>query len=493
MVYPNSYRVGMSNLGYQAILRTFLEDHRFDARRVFWQGNSLQFPDGGRALDEFDVVALSVSYQPDLVHLPRLLEAGRVAAGMSRSRPFILGGGVALTINPETAAALFDLIVLGEAEPFLPSLMESLPPTPPDFALPPGSLSQGRGVYRPGAYAPEAGRGGPFLVPRPRSGQVPAALSPFVLEDLDTAPARPAVIGSDSEFGNLYPLEVSRGCGAGCRFCAAASACGPVRFLGFEAFEREAELGLRYRKTLGLVGTAVSYHPRLEDMARYLLERGGSFSPSSIRAERVTPELAALLARGGHRTVSLAPEAGTEDLRRSVGKGFGDDVLLQKCDLLLEAGIPNLKLYFMVGLPEEEAVDVAGIVDLAVRVRERMLHHGRRRGRVGTLTVSVNPFVPKPRTPFERQPMAAESILDSRMKSVRKGLGPVGGVRVQTGSIRGAYLDALLSLGDRRVGDVLDNLPSGGVSLKRLVGIFPAAEQILFAREEGELPWSFIK
>jgi hypothetical protein len=127
------------------------------------------------------------------------------------------------------------------------------------------------------------------------------------------------------------------------------------------------------------------------------------------------------------------------------------------------------------------------------KLRERMIRRGRPRGRVGTMTVSVNPFVPKPRTAFERVPIAAEKVLKERMRSIRSGLGPVGGVRVQTGSVRGAYLDALLSLGDRSVADVLDKLPAGGVSVKRLVMILPTAEQILYGRESGKLPWSFIK
>ncbi|MDF1525849.1 MAG: radical SAM protein [bacterium] len=494
VAYPNSYRVGMPNLGYQAILRTFLEDHRFDARRVFWDGRSLSFPDGGRSLDQFDVIAFSVSFQPDMVHLPRLLEAGRVGLENPITRPLLIGGGVAVTINPETCHHLFDLIVLGDAEPVLPVLKDQLLAEGPgnDRTAFLDSMVRVPGVYLPGRYKMEPVPGSPFLRTRPDPG-TPSTIVTAAVGDLDDNPARPAVVSTDSEFGNLYPLEVSRGCPAGCLFCAAGSVCGPVRFLGMDAFVREAELGLHYRKTIGLVGTAVSYHPKLEEMAGYLLEQEGSFSPSSIRAERVTPKLAALLVAARHRTVSLAPEAGTVELRSAIGKRFSDGQFLEKVDILLDAGIPNLKLYFMVGLPEESDSDIEGIVELAVKLRERMLHFGRPRGKVGTLTISVNPFVPKPRTAFERAPMAAESILNGRMKTVRSRLGPVGGVRVQTGSVRGAYLDALLSLGDRSVAEVLDNLPAGGVSMKRLTKIIPAAEQILYGRESGRLPWGFIK
>ncbi len=513
VAYPNSYRVGMSNLGYQTIFRDFLEDHRFDARRVFWDGRSLSFPDGGRTLNDFDVVALSVSYQPDMVHLPRLLEAGRVrlpqgspeppseiqrpsgpiARHLSRNqdRPLIIGGGIALTINPETSSHIFDLVVIGDAEPVLPALLEELwSNSDRDIFL--DRMGEVPGVYIPARYERQISSDSPFILPHPGPDS-PLKIQTSILPDLSSHPARPAVISTDSEFGNLYTLEVSRGCPAGCRFCAAGSLCGPVRFLGMDAFVTEAELGLRYRKTIGLVGTAVSYHPGFEEMAKYLLEHEGSFSPSSIRAERVTPELADLLVRAKHKTVSLAPEAGTAELRRSIGKGFTDEQFLERADILFEAGIPNLKLYFMVGLPGESDSDIMGIVEFVGKLRERMLYFGRPRGKVGAITVSVNPFVPKPRTAFERVPMAAESTLSERMKTIRTKLGPVGNVRVQTGSVRGAYLDALLSLGDRSVADVLDNLPAGGVSMKRLTKIIPAAEQILYGRESGELPWNFIR
>ncbi len=470
VAYPNSLRVGMSNLGYQAILRAFLEEPGFDARRVFWNGRSLEFPDGGRSLSEFAAVAFSVSYQPDIVHLPRMLETAQGA--------LVIGGGAALTINPETSARFFDLIVLGDSEPILPRLMEVLLYAGGDRDRVLDHMEETEGIYLPSLF-----RG---------DGDVPE-VTRAIFQDLDRLPARPAVISRDAEFGGIYPLEVSRGCPAGCRFCAAGAVCGPVRFLGIDAFKRESEVGLRFRNRIGLVGTAVSYHPRLEEMAGFLLEKGGTFSPSSMRAERVTPDLAALLVRAGHKTVSLAPEAGDERLRSSLGKGMSDTIFLERVDMLLEAGIPNLKLYFMMGLPGEEDDDAGAIVDLLSKVRERMLLVGRPRGKVGSLTASVNPFVPKPQTALERVSMAEEGDLKRRLKIVREGAFSLGGVKAQTGSVRAAYLDGLLSLGDRGVFNALDKLPPGGVSLKRLIGIFPPAESILFGRKEGEMPWSFIK
>lgn len=491
VAYPNSYWVGMSNLGYQAVLRAFLERPGFDVRRVFWEKQGLWFPDGGRSLSEFHVVVFSVSYQPDLVHLHRMLEAGRTAEGRAASgMPVIAGGGVALTLNPEVVSPLLDLIVIGDSEPCLPGIMDALLSWGGSDAV--EGLLDHLGTlpscYLPARYGVEADPAGIYQIPFPKGG-APGAIRRAVLSQLDDNPARPAAVSRRTEFASLYLLEVSRGCGEGCAFCAASAVCGPVRFLGYRKFEEEMERGLRYRKRIGFVGTAVSYHPKLLEMAGRVVGEGGGFSPSSIRLERLGEPLAELLAASGHRTVSVAPEAGREELRASVGKPFSDGEVLRAVEVLQGAGIPNIKLYFMVGLPRETDADAAAIVHMVREIRERVIGAGRVKGKVGTVTVSVNPLVPKPQTPLERMPMAGEDVLNRRLAIVREGLGPIGGVSVQTGSIRAAYLDALLSLGDRGTGSSLERLPAKGLSLKRLVKTIPAAEGVLFGREKSELPW----
>ncbi len=495
VAYPNTYWVGMSNLGYQALLRTFLETPGFDVRRVFMEKQGLWFPDGGRSLSDFHTVVFSVSFHPDLIHLHRMLETGGTGKSRAASgKPLLIGGGVALTLNPEIGSNDLDLIVVGDSEPALPGIMDALLSwggrgSVEDLL---DKLSEQPSCYIPSKYGVEPDGVGIYRIPSPKGG-APPEVAKAVLADLDDRPARPAVVTRDTEFGSLYLLEVSRGCGAGCAFCAASVACGPVRFLGLTRFEEELATGLRFRKKIGFVGTAVSYHPELLRMADMVIREGGGFSPSSVRLEFLKPPLAELLSASGHRTVAVAPEAGTERLRASVGKGFSDEAVMGAIDVLQDAGIPNIKLYFMVGLPGETEGDVDAIVEMVKSVRKRVVAAGRKRGKAGSVSVSVNAMIPKPQTPLERTPMASEDVLNRRFKRIRRGLGGVGGVRVQTGSIRMAYLDALLSLGDRDVAGALGELPARGLSLKGLIRSVPEAERILFGREGAGLPWEMFK
>ncbi|UCG38089.1 MAG: hypothetical protein JSV00_07755, partial [bacterium] len=190
MAYPNSYRVGMSNLGFQAVLGAFLEQPGFHARRVFWEGGSLRFPDGGRSLGEFDAVAISISYQPDMVHLPRMMEAV-MAAGDPEAAPLVIGGGVALTINPETSSPLFDIVVLGDAEPVLPALMNALGSGRPSKRDIISRLRGREGVYIPGDFGGRAGARSPAAPSPAPTGGVPAQ-RPAGREGQGRWPARPA-------------------------------------------------------------------------------------------------------------------------------------------------------------------------------------------------------------------------------------------------------------------------------------------------------------
>jgi radical SAM superfamily enzyme YgiQ (UPF0313 family) len=247
---------------------------------------------------------------------------------------------------------------------------------------------------------------------------------------------------------------------------------------------------------IGLVGPDTSDHSGLEALTREIAGAGGTFSPSSLRVDAIGPALARRLAEGGERTVTLAPEAGTERMRRVVNKDFADDRIVEAAEDAIAAGMANVKLYFMFGLPTETDEDVLGMAAIARRIREEvLLPWARRRGRMGRLSLSVNPFVPKPWTPFQWAPLAPRATLDARRRLLERALRPQG-IDVDSLSSREAYLQTLLSRGDRRCADLLElaHAETGG-DLRAALRRWPHDPDFFVHREVGEgerLPWDVL-
>ena len=232
----------------------------------------------------------------------------------------------------------------------------------------------------------------------------------------------------------------------------------PVRHRSADGVARDAIAGMANRATIGLVGAEMASHPGLAGTCEMVASAGGRVSPSSLKADVISPRLAAALARGGTRSVTVAPEAGTERMRRVINKNLSEEEIMRAVELLTGDGVESLKLYFMCGLPTETEEDLEGIVELTARIRDRMVASGRQRGRVGRIKVSINPFVPKPWTPFQWEPMMEVSDLKKRIGRLRSRLGRIPNVTVESESPREAYLQTLFSRGDRRVASVVEAL-----------------------------------
>jgi radical SAM superfamily enzyme YgiQ (UPF0313 family) len=275
------------------------------------------------------------------------------------------------------------------------------------------------------------------------------------LPDVNRFETRSILKTPKAEYGHMQLLEVGKGCGRGCRFCLEGQVYRPVRHRSLDALRESVREIARESKRIGLVGACVSDYPWIDELMTILEDNGVEVSISSLRADSLSEGLVAALARGGHRTLTVAPEAGTERLRQVIRKAISVAQLFEACGLLRRHGIPNLKCYFMIGLPTETADDVLAIPDLAARMLERLQVAGPDGRPFGKLTLSVSTFVPKPWTPLQWAAFDDPRALADKLDVIKRGAGRLG-VRVVHENPREAALQALLARGDRRVADLVE-------------------------------------
>ena len=500
----------MANLGVHAVYRLLNEPADVLCERAFLPEGTGEprTVESDRPLSDFDVVAFSLSFEDDYVRIPELLaRAGlpvRASARDSR-HPLVVAGGIAVQINPEPIAPFFDAMLIGEAEPLLPPFVEVLrrareeAPARGELL---DALVRLPGVYVPSryevAYAPPRGASGDgqWVTRFEPLGGAPERVHRQWAPDLRDLTTARTVETPGARFGDLHLVEVARGCLWGCRFCAAGFVQRPYREVSEAVLRAEAEKGMARGQRIGLVGPDTSDHSALRPLTAWIAARGGKASPSSLRVDALDRELARTLADGGEKTVTLAPEAGTARLRQVLNKDFTDDRVVEAAEAALSEGLEDVKLYFMCGLPTERVEDLEGIAALSRRIRDEvLLPWARKRGRMGHMTLSVNPFVPKPWTPFQWDGIAPEAALKAARKLLERELRPLG-VSVDFLSPREARLQAVLSRGDRRTADLVEAAwrDHGGALGRALKGW--GEDAAWFAeRQVGEaerLPWDFL-
>jgi radical SAM superfamily enzyme YgiQ (UPF0313 family) len=475
LVYPNTYAVGMSNLGFQTIYEHLNRLPHVVCERVF-------FPDPEdideyartrtaplsleslRPLTDFDLIGFSVTYEGDYINAVRLLLLAGLplrAADRRPDDPVVIMGGVCAFSNPEPVAPFMDVIVVGEGEEVVGEIVDAYRATHASA----GAVDARRrfidalrpivGIYVPGAYEVSYATDGRIAAVTPVESGVPAVIAKRRLQDVNRFETRSLLKTPKAEYGHMQLLEVGKGCGRGCRFCLEGQIYRPVRHRSLESLRESVAAIAKEGKRVGLVGACVSDYPWIGELMKIIEEHGVEVSISSLRADSLTEDLVASLQRGGHRTLTMAPEAGTERLRGVVRKVISDEQLYAACDLVRRYGIPNLKCYFMIGLPTETREDVLAIVDLARRMLERLRVPGPDGHPFGKLTLSVSSFVPKPWTPFQWAPFDEQRNLEAKLDIIKRGARPLA-VRVVHENPREAGLQALLARGDRRVADFIE-------------------------------------
>ena len=508
LAYPNTYFIGMSNLGIHVIYellnrrvdtaceRVFLPDRtelpRYERTQTPMMSVETQTP-----LADFAVIGFAISFEMDYFHVVKMLALSHVrlrASERTARDPLIIAGGPCATFNPEPLAEIVDAFVIGEGEAVMPALMDAYHEgvrQGADRAALLRRLARVPAVYVPALYRVDydaAGR----IAALSSEGEIPQTIARQWVEDLDAHPAHTVVVTEDTEF-NLYLIETARGCGRHCRFCMAGYCFRRPRNRSLAVIEEEVRAALPYGKKIGLMGAAISDYPEIDELCRSILGEGLSMSVASFRADSVTKELVEALAASGLQTLTLAPEAGSARMRAVINKGIEEHHLFTAIDLGAAAHIPNFKLYIMVGLPFEEDADIAAIIDLAERLRRYMDERGSR----GTLTLSVNPFVPKPFTPFQWMPMASKKRLDAVMKTLTQALRRTKKIVVNFESPKEALVQAILARGDRRLGKPLMRAAVGRggkdlVSEMRTEGLAPEDYLTRIWGAEEYLPWEHL-
>ncbi len=449
LVYPNSYYLGMSNLGLHTLYRLCNSHNEIVAERAFWERENRDKQsatvslESRRPLSDFAVLVFSISYELDYFNVASMLKASGIpllAADRDERYPLVMAGGPCIMANPAPLAPFFDCLGIGEAEAILPAVLpilyEGVRGKRDDLLKALASL--------PGVYVPQYSK-------TPVARQWTA--------NLDDFPVTSVILTPDTELGDLYLIEVERGCNWSCRFCLVSTVFKPMRFRSVPKLMEQAKEGLKYRKRLGLVGPAVSDHPQLEELLVRLNQMGAKFSLSSLRASHLSARTLAEIARGGARTITLAPEAGSERLRQVIKKGIGEDDILGSTSKLAEQGIKQLKLYFMIGLPSETDEDTEEIIKLTLKCKSILdqKQSGTR------LTLNIAPFVPKAGTPFQRLPIAPIPILKHRLSFLKNSLAPKG-IKVKSESPAWSQIQGVLARGDTKVAEVLANIEEVSLS-----------------------------
>jgi radical SAM superfamily enzyme YgiQ (UPF0313 family) len=499
LVYPNAYAVGMSNLGFQAVYGLFNALDDVVCERVFAPDPPAPHPwpvprslESGRPLTDFDLLAFSIAFESDFPSVLALLAAAGLplaAEARTEAQPLVIAGGVACWINPESLAEAVDAFLIGEAEALLPSFWAAYDVGGTRTQLLRRMAREVPGVYVPRFYRPAYRSDGVFTGYR-LLADVPRRISRVYLAPLSASPAVTRVHTAAGPFRADHLVEVSRGCPHGCRFCAAGYVYRPPRFHPLETLSACLDDVPPGTRRIGLVGAAVSDLPDLDALCREARARGLSPGFSSFRADAIGDDLLASLVRSRIKTATIAPETGSQRLRDAINKHLSDEMILAVVERLVGAGVPNLKLYFMIGLPEESRADVAAIVSLVHRIKDRFLSASRPRGRIGTIQISLNPFVPKPFTPLQWAAMDSLDVIKAKIRQVREGVRPVANVRLSAGKARLALSQALLARGDRRIGEVLRRRWQHGDP----GWVAPLAADALLGpwRQDAPLPWEVI-
>ncbi len=447
LIYPNTYHIGMSNLGLHLVYgllnnqrdvvceRAFMPEAR-DIGEYIRTNTPIFSYESKTPIHEFDIIAFCLSFENDYPNVIKILQLSGIpfrANERPETYPLLIAGGACCFFNPEPIAEVFDLVFIGEAEESLPKFLDTYRQLDPlDRHLLKRHVVAIEGIYVPGFYklTPEG-------LLRPFMSEAPLRVKRVHCEGFSSTKSGAYIATSETEFSDMSLIEVMRGCYWRCRYCVVSAIYTPPRLRSKELLKSEIQ---RAPSRVGLIAPSISDVPYVSEL---LVDSKVRVSITSLRADHRGIKLIGLLK--GNKSISIAPEVGTDRLRKVINKGITEEGILSISEQILQSGIENLRLYFMIGLPTETMEDIEGIVRLSRRVRALS-----NRGLI-SLTVSI--FIPKPFTPFQWHGMS--NIQDSKHKLsyIKKGLEGLKNVRLSYDAPNMSLVQAVLARGGREALD----------------------------------------
>lgn len=481
LVYPNTYAVGMANLGFQTVYRLFNEHTQVRCERAFFAGSVqdsfIRTLESGERLNRFDVVGFSVSFELDIPNIIRCLSKSGIPllrGERTDNDPFIIIGGAVAGLNPSPLLPFTDGLLVGEGEGVIDRIGDVFVLAAKDKldrkeTL--RALSEIHGFYVPG---------------------MSVTVKRQVMDSLDDCPTYTPIVTPLSHFKDMFVVEIGRGCVKGCLFCAARKIYGPCRYRSQGTIENTIETHNPGARNIGLEGAGLSDFPLLESLCETLIGKDYRISLSSLRPDRIRPSLVKIMEKGKIRTVTMAPETGSESLRMRMGKRIADDTIRNAVRFLRDTAVRMIRLYFIIGLPGETDIDIESILHLLDELAIILpIAEGKKR-----IQISVNAFIPKPFTELQWSPMATEKEISQKRNLLVKGIRDRKGIRLNLKSSKNEILQGALSVGDETVGlAVMDSVIKKIPWKHAMKGRGMNLESLLYRerRFDTDLPWDFIE